>query len=407
MTDMQQDLGQEIVALKNRLERAGVSTSEWGKGEAKTLRHLVQELKEGDCLLVEVDGKLIRTVTVGGADVLFETREEAYRLIEEKQVFTDGRERRRNLGCAVSEKMKPGEDPLQAMSRGIREELGINDEIALLYDGESAQTIESPSYPGLTSQYINHRFTAFLTAEQFKSDGYVEVQGDKSTFFTWQKLIPQSIETDSAVVAAQPQSIPAVEIVADVTVSTASAIVVSKHDPYLILVADSEKHPRPVIPGGKVEHVDCAHDAATPGLRCILREVKQEIGAELRNPRYLGKATDPDRDIRLVPAKKVMEAVVVPALPSGVSEDATVRAHYGCPDYIFVGEVDEATLSRDTEELKGVRFIDIRTLHPGDLSAGHDVIVLTYRDMLDAGETQFPDEALKFFNVEREAFTRR
>jgi hypothetical protein len=98
---------------------------------------------------------------------------------------------------------------------------------------------------------------------------------------------------------------------------------------------------------------------------------------------------------------------VEPALPIGISSDATVRAHYGCPDYIFVGEVDEATLSKDTEELKGVRFIDIRDLQPGDLAAGHDVIVLTYRDMLDAGKTQFPEDSLKFFNLERAAFASR
>ena len=198
---------------------------------------------------------------------------------------------------------------------------------------------------------------------------------------------------------------PSPKIVAKVNVSTASAIVISKDDPYRVLVADSEKHPKPVIPGGKVEAEDLALDAGSPGLSCVLREVKEEIGAVLLNPTYLGKAEDPDRDIRLVPAKKVASAVVKPPLPSGISADATVRAHYGCPDYIFVGHVDETALT-DTEELKGRRFIDIREIGPGDLSAGHDVIVLTYRKMLDAGSSEFPQESLRHFNLEREAFTK-
>lgn len=70
-----------------------------------------------------------------------------------------------------------------------------------------------------------------------------------------------------------------------------------------------------------------------------------------------------------------------------------------------MGQVDEAALT-DTEELKGRRFIDIREIGPGDLSAGHDVIVLTYRQMLDAGGTKFPQESLRHFNLERATFVK-
>jgi len=188
MADMDQDLGQEIMALKNRLEQAGISTAEWGKGEAKTLRHLAKELQEGDCSLVEDGSTLIRTVIVGGADVFHETSDATYRLVEEKQVFTDGRQRKRDLGHAVSEKMKPGENPAEAMARGLREELGISGELQLHYEGESSKTITSPSYPGLTSRYVNHRFTVFLGTDQFKPEGYIEVQYDKTTYFTWQRV---------------------------------------------------------------------------------------------------------------------------------------------------------------------------------------------------------------------------
>ena len=190
-------------------------------------------------------------------------------------------------------------------------------------------------------------------------------------------------------------------IAAEVTLSTASAIIASISDLYRILVADSAKHSRPVIPGGKMEAADVQSDAATPGLTCVLREVIEEIGTALLNPRCIGKAVDPDRDIRLVPAEKLINAVVTPALPESIAPDATVKAHYGCPDYIFTGQVDEAAIS-STEELKRVRFVDIRTLGAGDLSAGHDVIVAAYRQMLDDGLSALPQGALTNFLLERE-----
>ena len=193
MVDMQKDFGAAISSLRAQLEGAGISTSEWGKGEAKTLRHLVQELQEGECsLIADEQGALTRTVVVGGANVLYTSSEgQLFQLIEEKQVFNDGRERKRDLGSAVSEKMKPGEDPTQAMVRGIREELGISGDISISYEGHSEKTILSPSYPGLLSRYLNHKFTVTLQDSQFNPHGYVEVQSDKSTYFVW-KEVPTS-----------------------------------------------------------------------------------------------------------------------------------------------------------------------------------------------------------------------
>ena len=189
MANMQRDLGTAIAALRSELEGAGISTAEWGRGEAKTLRHLVQEIECGECTLRDVEGTLTRTVVVGGADVLYDSRDgQRYRLIEEKQVFADGRERKRDLGQAVSEKMKPDEDPTEAMIRGIREELGISGDVVISYHGESQRTLLSPSYPGLVPRYLNHKFTVFLQDEQFNPYGYVEKQSDKSTYFVWQQI---------------------------------------------------------------------------------------------------------------------------------------------------------------------------------------------------------------------------
>ncbi|OGZ32545.1 MAG: hypothetical protein A3H02_00175 [Candidatus Niyogibacteria bacterium RIFCSPLOWO2_12_FULL_41_13] len=176
--------------LKQQLEGAGIDTSVWGTGQAKTLAHLQKEIESGETILIKgKEGELLRKVVVGGADVFYVSPEgKKYRLKEDRQVFKDGRERRRDLGQAVSEKMKPDENPNDAMIRGIQEELGIVGEIILTETGTDEQLLTSPSYPGLQSQYIRHKFEAILNQKQFKQNGYVEEQPDKSTYFIWEEI---------------------------------------------------------------------------------------------------------------------------------------------------------------------------------------------------------------------------
>ncbi|MSU55504.1 MAG: hypothetical protein EXS46_03130 [Candidatus Taylorbacteria bacterium] len=176
--------------LKQQLENARVDISQWGTGQAKTLVHLQNEIENGETILISgKEGELLRKVVVVGADIYYSSPSgKRYRLKEEKQVFKDGRERRRDLGQAVSEKMKPNENPNDAMIRGIREELGINGEIVLTETGTDEQLITSPSYPGLQSQYVRHKFETILNDEQFRQDGYVEAQSDKSTYFVWEEV---------------------------------------------------------------------------------------------------------------------------------------------------------------------------------------------------------------------------
>ncbi len=176
--------------LKKQLEAAGINTAEWGTGQAKTLEHLQKEIESGETILVTGEKcELLRKVVVGGADIYYKSPDgKRYRLKEDRQVFKDGRERRRDLGQAVSEKMKPDEDPKEAIIRGIQEELGISGEITLTEIGTDYQIITSPSYPGLQSQYIRHRFQAVLNEEQFNPNGYIEEQSDKSTYFVWEEV---------------------------------------------------------------------------------------------------------------------------------------------------------------------------------------------------------------------------
>ena len=177
-------------ALQKQLADAGIDTSLWGTGKAKTLEHLQKEIESGETILITGEaGELLRRVVVGKADIFYQSPDgKKYRLKEDKQVFKDGRERRRNLGQAVSEKIRPDEDPDTAMIRGIQEELGISGKISLTKTMEDVENETSPSYPGLKSQYSRQIFQATLSDEQFKPEGYVEEQSDKSTYFIWEEV---------------------------------------------------------------------------------------------------------------------------------------------------------------------------------------------------------------------------
>lgn len=181
---------QELDVLKQKLEGAGIDVDEWGKGQAKTLEHLQKEIECGETILVKGEQcELLRKVVVGGADIFYTSPEgKKYRLKEDRQIFKDGRERRRGLNHAVSEKMKDDENPNEAMVRGIKEELGLEGEVTLRELGSDTKTLSSPSYPGLQSQYVTHKFEVILNDSQFKPEGYIEEQKDKSTYFVWEEF---------------------------------------------------------------------------------------------------------------------------------------------------------------------------------------------------------------------------
>lgn len=174
--------------LEGRLASHGVPIGRWGEGASKTFNHLLNELREGESILESQDAELLRKFKVVGIEVLFkDTNGKTLRLREDKQVFTDGREKKRRLDVSLAEKMKPGETPYLAAKRAILEELGISSEIELLKRGEFHITKPSESFPGLTSDYNAFMYETTLSRNQFKSEGYQEVQPDKTTYFIWEE----------------------------------------------------------------------------------------------------------------------------------------------------------------------------------------------------------------------------
>lgn len=178
-----------IEQLRMQLQNNGIDLSKWGQGGAKTVEQLFEEIEEGETELTkDLDGKLIRKVLGVGANVYYNEDEQTFRLKEERQIFSDGRVRVRNFGRAVSEKIKFGEYPHDAMARGIQEELGILSNLFLEEVETVVETKDSPSYPGLISHYIIDVFKINLTSTQYKPEGYVEERDGIKTYFVWEKI---------------------------------------------------------------------------------------------------------------------------------------------------------------------------------------------------------------------------
>jgi len=171
------------------LSSFGVRYHLWGTGESKTLKHLIDELAKGEATLVIVDHTLIWTSVCSSVLLTYGP----FTLVEDRQVFSDGRTRSRpqHFGTSVNEKLKPGEDPYLGAVRALSEELGI--ELTpldiLTYKGpKEVGPAPSQSYPGLLSRFTRHEYLWEIPHGFYKPEGYVEVQPDKTTYFLWKKL---------------------------------------------------------------------------------------------------------------------------------------------------------------------------------------------------------------------------
>ncbi len=175
--------------LKVLLKRHKLPLEVWGKGGAKTLGHFQKELESGESVLTESEGKLIRNIQTVAINIYYRDPVGTLLLVERKQVFVDGRIRRRNLSTSLGEKIKVGEKPSEAVIRAIAEELGIKEEIQLNKKGfEIKQPEESRSLPGLMTINTLHYFDVFIQKESYKTEGYIEKQKDKTTYFIWRKI---------------------------------------------------------------------------------------------------------------------------------------------------------------------------------------------------------------------------
>jgi ADP-ribose pyrophosphatase YjhB (NUDIX family) len=134
-------------SLGKWLAENGVDMALWGRNGYKTAVDLWLEVEQGDCILLGPPPLRVVRVT----QVIIQ--QEGKVLIEGAQEMGDGRIRTRHF--FPSEKMKRGEPPAAAALRCLREELGIAPvQVIVLSEGDSqTEECDSPSYPGLKTQY--------------------------------------------------------------------------------------------------------------------------------------------------------------------------------------------------------------------------------------------------------------
>lgn len=141
--------------LRRWLARQGIDLAVWGRDDHKSVRHLWEEIARGETQ-IQADPPL-RLVDV----VQVVVRRGRQALVEREQELADGRRRKRNR--PPSEKMRPGENYLEAALRCLREELGVRRaDVDLLHDTYRREQTEGPSqsYPGLRTRYTFHMVEA-------------------------------------------------------------------------------------------------------------------------------------------------------------------------------------------------------------------------------------------------------
>ena len=178
--------------LEEILTKYNIDPTEYGKNKAKTLDHLLKEILDFETILYDLEGKLVRVLTLSTAKVYYkqEGSDAVLELREDKQVFKDGRMRVRNLDPSISEKFKMGENEKDCILRALVEELGmhLDSPYEIEYLRMDKEENLSPSYPGLLSIYHLHRFNITIPEIEYNKEGYMEKQKDKTTYFSWKKI---------------------------------------------------------------------------------------------------------------------------------------------------------------------------------------------------------------------------
>jgi NUDIX domain len=171
----------DILDLMAKLDRV-LPLDLYGKGAAKSVDSLLQEIESGECQLIWENEMPIRVLRVS----LITVRSPLGCLWEERQEFHDGRVRFRNLQ-GVSEKCRPQESFEETAIRGLQEELGLDRAIVTPTLQEIRCETEfrarlSTSYPGLKSHYTRGLFSLWLEQPE---PNYVELGVEKNTYFVW------------------------------------------------------------------------------------------------------------------------------------------------------------------------------------------------------------------------------
>jgi hypothetical protein len=176
----------------SQLKLCSIDITLYGKGKAKTVEDLIQEVFDNEAKLTPNEkNELIREISIITAKIIHKRPDgKVLRLKEEKQVFLkDGRERDRSeilRDNAISEKLFTGEAPENGIVRALKEELKVYDGYTISDTSEPIMSEGmSPSFPDVNT--ITTRYQYFIEFDEtaFKADGYVETRKGRTTTWKW------------------------------------------------------------------------------------------------------------------------------------------------------------------------------------------------------------------------------
>lgn len=328
--------------VRDTLTSYGIDPARFGTGVAKPLNNLVNEVVKGEAELIDRNGQLVRRVSPLALDIFADVDGKSMWLTEDRQVFSDGRERRRGLAQSIGEKLEPGEDPQDSVARALEEELGITKFRQLSEIEQITQpAMESPSYPGLMSEYTTYKTAVLIDPADYKPE-YEEKQKDKTNYFVWQER--------SA--ASQPVS------VSDFAKSVADLKAkVSKEQPRSKLIQDDVVDIEEVslsireflpavaepVEGGRLPKVQEATQTFVAGLADVVTVARQQETVDTTNATYddLDVFTDALDDLDSIIEDKLQEGYEVDEELSDYESSLT--------DAIDEIESEYETLSSDAE----------------------------------------------------------
>ncbi len=172
--------------LIDLLSKNGVDHGRFGQGKAKSLNDLLEEVEKGETVLAEENGHLLRRIIVLNVDVFVDIEGTRRHLVEDQQIFDDGRVRRRNRSSSIAETLRSDEDALAAVPRAVWEEIQVRKFTLLTpVPATSLEKVESPSYPGLITEYSLSKVDILIPLEEYKVEGYHEREKDLVTYFVW------------------------------------------------------------------------------------------------------------------------------------------------------------------------------------------------------------------------------
>jgi hypothetical protein len=221
------DFGKSPELVGKMLQENNIDISRFGKGEAKSLLTLANEVASGAARLM-LDAtehkKLVRVVDVVLLRIYSDQKKEKAKvLIETAEQYPDGR--KRNIARLPGTKKEPHESSKETADRILKEMMGMGDcKISFDYDEKEVyeEENESPSYPGVKTVYRKEIVEGHVVAtdkdilskvglpagnnwnfeDKKKNTKYFSWMTDKAAIAKGAKLRPEGSEEVSGLVAA-------------------------------------------------------------------------------------------------------------------------------------------------------------------------------------------------------------